>query len=65
MSATNTISKPVAYQPPGSPSESTLGTDVRPEMPPVPPQALDGDISTGRKGGIWHAEGADPGAAGP
>lgn len=29
MCATNTISKPVAFQPPGSPSESVLGADVR------------------------------------
>jgi hypothetical protein len=60
MAASNTMSATVQFQPPGSPSESVLEADIRPEMPPIPPTAPRFIAGPGDKGGVLHGTGADP-----
>ena len=61
MAASNTMSSPVQFQPPGSPSESVLEADIRPEMPPIPPLAARYTAGEGDKGGVMRGTGGDPG----
>jgi hypothetical protein len=63
MAGTNTVSQPVAFQPPGSLSESVVNTDIRPELPPIPPLAARFTAGPGDRGGTLHGDGEDPGGS--
>jgi hypothetical protein len=62
-SASNTVTYPApSYQPPGSPSESVIPADIRPQVDPVPPVSAANVAGPGDRGGTLHGQGDDPGS---